>query len=123
MYGTPSRDIPHRFSKSEDETELDYRTITLSDFTQLLEGIEEVSISAQTLVEGVKISFEKTPLNMLSNVINKHIDVIEELSKKIKTFKKKNQLILEELKEEEENKKEIKIKEETKPQRRKTELL
>ncbi|EDR25481.1 hypothetical protein EDI_274960 [Entamoeba dispar SAW760] len=122
MYGTSANNVRHLFNDSEEETELDYRTITITDFTQLLQSIEDISITAYTLSEGVKMSFEKTPLNMLNHVINTHIEVINELGKKIKLFKKKNQLILEELKEEKKQKEE-KIKEETKPQRRKTELL
>ncbi|EDR23606.1 hypothetical protein EDI_030010 [Entamoeba dispar SAW760] len=122
MYGTPSNNTKHIFNSSEEETVLDYRTITISDFTQILQGIEEVANSAFMLTEGVKLSFEKTPLNMLTTVLNTHIEVIEELSKKIKVFKKRNQLLIEELKEEKKEK-EQKVKEETKPQRRKTELL
>lgn len=122
MFGTQPTTIPHVFTNSEDETELDYRSITLTDFTQLLEGIQEVSNKAHVLSEGVKLSFEKTPLAMLNHVIDKHISVIEELAQSIKVFKKKNQLIIEELKDEKKQK-EAKIKEETKPLRRKTELL
>ncbi|EDR26321.1 hypothetical protein EDI_155160 [Entamoeba dispar SAW760] len=123
MYGIPSNKRPDVF---EDETtELEEENVTLKDFDDLIRDIIHVSETAHVLDGGVSMSFGDIPLTTFSKTIIKHLDVIDLLKKEIKELQKKNRLIISRLRKEENKEKELvkKVKEETKPQRRKTELL
>lgn len=123
MYGTPKNNIRDVFIDSEDDTLLDDRKLVITDFIELLKGIDVIYDISRTLTNGVELSLGDIPLKTFNTVINEHVSIINKLGKAIKNFKNNNRLIISKLKEEKKNKEEKKIKEETKPQRRKTELL
>ncbi|BFU22038.1 hypothetical protein KM1_334720 [Entamoeba histolytica HM-3:IMSS] len=105
MYGAASVGRRDGFD-SEDETEIDRRSIVIGDFIDLLTGIVDISKQCSILSGGVDLSLGRMPLKYFNMVITKHIDVIDELYETINTFKKKNKLIITELKEEEKEKRE-----------------
>ncbi|GAB1226765.1 hypothetical protein ENUP19_0305G0003 [Entamoeba nuttalli] len=124
MYGTPINVRKDKCS-SDDETEIDKRSIIITDFIELLQGINDISNKCSLLTGRMGLTFGAMPLKCFNLVLTKHVEVIEEILDSIKIFKKKNRLILSELKEEERriDEREKKKEEESKPERRKTREL
>ncbi|EDR28244.1 hypothetical protein EDI_054730 [Entamoeba dispar SAW760] len=124
MYGTPANRYPDVFS-DEQETEIEEDNASLKDFYDMLSDMFKLAETAHILDYGINMSFGKQPLNVLNNTIIKHLEVIETLKEEIKDFERRNRLIITRLKEEENKGKELekKVKQETKPKRRKTQLL
>ncbi|EDR26254.1 hypothetical protein EDI_081110 [Entamoeba dispar SAW760] len=124
MYGIKTDNRPDIFESSE-ETEIDENNATLKDLNMLFSDIIELSNKADILSHGVSMSFGEKPLYTLNKTIITHLDIINELKNDIKKMEKKNRLIISKLRSEESKEKELekRVKEETKPKRRKTELL
>ncbi|EDR24498.1 hypothetical protein EDI_114370 [Entamoeba dispar SAW760] len=120
MYGTVNK--RNDIFNSSDETVLEDRPLVITDFITLLEDINDISGECNVLTKGIEMTFGDIPLEVFNCVIVKHIDIIDLIFEKIKRFKKDNRLIISKLREERE-KNEKKKEKETKPVRRKTELL
>ncbi|EDR28827.1 hypothetical protein EDI_304410 [Entamoeba dispar SAW760] len=125
MYGTKVSNYPDRFINKEEEITLEENGITIKDLNILINDIIDVSESADILVKGVSVTLGEIPLTTLNKTLSKHLETLEIIKKEIKSLEKRNRLIISKIKKEDDKEKELekKIKEETKPAGRKTELL
>ncbi|EDR28699.1 hypothetical protein EDI_118760 [Entamoeba dispar SAW760] len=124
MFGSNTSNIPDVFNSSE-ETEIEETNASIKDLNMLLTDIIELADKANMLSTGVSMSFGDKPMYTLNKTINTHLDIIQELKRDIKNLQRKNRLIITKLRSEDKKDKELEksVKEETKPKRRKTQLL